>query len=90
MNTIKLTSPVMTLIGYSIGYLETSLKAVIADQLSAQVNPIAPTADKHKDMAVVFKVKLNLTAFGKIKQNSAVVINAIPKSIKQVHNIKKA
>ena len=76
----------MILTGYSIGYLETSPNAHMAIQLRAQVNPNAPTADRHTDIAEVFIAKLVFTVFENTMQNNAVMTKEIPKNIRHMPN----
>lgn len=89
IKTKKQVIPKRMLTGYSIGYLDTSLKAIMANQLKAQVKPNAPIADKLKDIAEVFTVRHALTVFENIKQNSPVTAIAMPENNKHVPNMSK-
>ena len=77
----KLKIPSNTIIGYSIGCLDTSPYETIANQRKTHTSPAAPTADNPNESAVVLILQLFFTVLENIKQNKAETINVTPNKI---------
>lgn len=81
-NTAKQKSPSAMLTGYMIGCFAISPNETIENHKNAQISPNAPTADKPKDTAEVFRVQCSFKVFEKIRQKTDAIINAAPTIIK--------